>query len=268
MNATDLGKSARACQQARNSLPLSCLAVALGKLACGDSLHKQSGARWPQWRQLISVNLLLLLLCMGAAPAVAAPATYSGEAPVASQSEAERAEALKTALAAVVIRLSGDPGILANGKVAAAVAEAEKYVLQYRYQRGLAAEDSAEVESASMILVAEFDSNAVDRMLAALGLGSANAAAAMDSTPTEQRIWLSGIHSAEDYARGLGYLSKQSLVRQSRPLEARDDGLLVHLSLSSGLQRWLEVVDGEGVLRVNSASPPLEGIDATLVLNP
>lgn len=271
MSATDLGGAAHAGQQMRNSFPsagLAAIAVQSGRVGNMSFRRGQEETGWAKWRQVSSIALLVLLLCAGASSVIAAPATYSGEAPVASQSEAERAEALKTALAAVVIRLSGDPGILANGNVAAAVAEAEKYVLQYRYQRSMATEDPAAVASPALVLVAEFDSNAVDRMLAGLGLASANAVDAVDTTPTEQRIWLSGIHSAADYARGLGYLSKQALVRQSWPVEARGDGVLVRLSLSGGLQRWLDIVDGEGVVRVNSSSPPLEGIDATLVLNP
>lgn len=225
---------------------------------------------WVISKPATGLALAMLLLLLGHSAALAAPATYAGEAPVISQSEAERAGALKTALAEVVIRISGDPGILANGNVAAAVAQAEKYVLQYRYQQSSAPADPADAETTGsrLVLVAEFDSNAVDRMLAELGLGTANAADAIDTTPTEQRIWISGIHSAADYVRGMGYLNKQSLVRQLRPLEARGDGVLVRLTLSGGLQRWLGMVDGEGVLSVNSSSPPLEGIDATVVLNP
>lgn len=203
-----------------------------------------------------------------ALPARAAPATYSGEAAVTSQSESERANALKTALAEVVIRLSGDPGILARGDVARAVADADKYVLQYRYRRDAAVDEASGAATVKLVLVAEFDSSAVDRMLAGLGLAGAGSAAVVDSTPTEKQVWISGIHSATDYARSLGYLAKQSMVRQSWPMEARDDGVLVHLGLSGSLPRWLEMVDREGVLRVNSASPPVEGIDATLVLSP
>ncbi|MGB0134146.1 DUF2066 domain-containing protein [Dokdonella sp.] len=262
MSATDFGGSARAGQQSRDAARSAATAQAAAAANNPSRLTRRSG-RW-----VAGLALSILLLSAGSTALIAAPATYSGEAPVVSQSEAERSEALKTALAEVVIRISGDPGILANGNVAAAVAEAGKYVLQYRYQRGPASADPADTASPRLILVAEFDSNAVDRMLAGLGLGSASAATAIDTTPTEQQIWISGIHSADDYARGLGYLSKQSLVRQSWPVEARGDGLLVRLTLSGGLQRWLDIVDGEGVLRVNNASPPLEGIDATLVLNP
>jgi hypothetical protein len=211
--------------------------------------------------------LLGCCLYLASAQVGAAPTTYSGEAPVASQSEGERAAALKSALADVVIRLSGDAGILARGDVAGAVAEADKYVLQYRYRRDVGVDEAGGSPTDRLFLVAEFDSRAVDRMLAGLGLGPAQAAAP-DVAPSERRIWVSGIHSASDYARGIGYLARQAQVRQSWPIEARADGVLVRLSLAGDLVRWLEIVDNEGVLRVNSASPPLDGIDATLSLIP
>jgi hypothetical protein len=212
---------------------------------------------------LLVIALLLLTL-----PAMAAPTTYSGEAPVSSQSESVRAGALKTALADVVIRLSGDPGILARGDVASAVAEADKYVLQYRYRRDAVTDEITGAAGQKLVLVAEFDSNAVDRMLAGLGLAGAGSAVAIDATPVKKRVWLSGIHSAADYARGLGYLSRQPLVRQSWPIEARGDGVLVGIELAGDFSRWLGLVDQDGVLQVNSASPPVQGIDATLALSP
>ena len=209
-----------------------------------------------------------MLAILVSLPALAAPATYSGEAAVTSQSDVERSGALKSALAEVVIRLSGDPGILARGDVAQAVAAADKYVLQYRYRQDAGIDEVTGAASAKLVLVAEFDSSAVDRMLAGLGLASAEAGGVADSAPSEARVWISGIHSAADYARGIGYLARQSLVRQSWPLEARADGVLVRLSLAGGLSRWLEMVDREGVLRVNNANPPVDGIDATLQLSP
>ncbi len=229
----------------------------------GGACRGRATKRFP-WR----VAAVVLLAAILAVPALAAPATYSGEAPVTSQSDAERSGALKSALADVVIRLSGDPGILARGDVAKAVADADKYVLQYRYRRDAAIDEASGAATVKLVLVAEFDSSAVDRMLAGLGLAGAGSAAVADTTPSEKQVWISGIHSATDYARGLGYLSKQAMVRQSWPMEAREDGVLVHLSIVGSLPRWLETVDREGVLRVNSASPPVEGIDATLVLSP
>ena len=88
------------------------------------------------------------------------------------------------------------------------------------------------------------------------------------STPVEKRIWLSGIHSGADYARSFGYLSKQALVRQSWPIEARGDGVLIRVVLAGDFNRWLGLVEQDGILQINSASPPVEGIDATLSLKP
>ncbi|HET9033336.1 MAG TPA: DUF2066 domain-containing protein [Dokdonella sp.] len=212
------------------------------------------------------VTVLAILLMM--LPAMAAPATYSGEARVANQSEVARANALKTALAEVVIRLSGDPGILARDNVAEAVAKAEKYVLQYSYRRDTAMDTFSGAEKPQLILVAEFDSAAVDRMLGGLGIGEIGNAANIDATPVEKRIWLSGIHSSADYARGIGYLSRQPLVRQSWPIEARGDGILIRVEIAGDFNRWLGLVDQDGVMQVNSASPPVQGIDATLALSP
>ena len=201
-------------------------------------------------------------------PLAAAPTTYTGEAPVANQSEPARSGALKTALAEVVIRLSGDPGILARSEVAQAVAGAEKLVLQYRYRQDSSVDEVSGAAASGLVLVAEFDSVAVDRMLSSFGLAGAGSGAAVDSTPSERRIWLSGIHSAADYARGLGYLSKQALIRQAWPLEARGDGILVRVLLVGDFSHWLSLIDADGVMKVNSASPPVQGIDATLALNP
>lgn len=221
-----------------------------------------SGRRW------LPIMLLPWLAAgLLATAAVAAPTTYSGEAPVANQSEAARAGALKTALAEVVMRLSGDPGILARSEVANAVAGADKLVLQYRYRRDNITDDAGASVS-RLVLVAEFDSDAVDRMLAGLGFAGGGASVAIDATPVEKRIWLSGIHSAADYARALGYLTRQAQVRRSWPIEARGDGILVHLVLAGDFSRWLGLVGTDMVLQVNSASPPVQGIDATLALSP
>lgn len=211
---------------------------------------------------------LLLGSSLIAAHAIAAPSTYTGEAPVASQSEDVRAEALKTALAEVVMRLSGDPGVLARSEVASAVASADKLVLQYSYRRDNVTDQASGEANSRLVLVAEFDSVAVDRMLAGLRLGGGGSAVAIDATPVEKRIWLSGIQSAADYARVRSYLTRQSLVRQSWPIEARGDGILVRLVIAGDFNRWLDLVGTDNVLQVNSASPPVEGIDATLALNP
>ena len=149
---------------------------------------RSGGSRPDQRRRFGILGVLLLVSTLMAATAIAAPSTYTGEAPVANQSEGARAGALKTALAEVVIRLSGDPGILARSEVAKAVAGAEKLVLQYRYRRD----------------------NVTDEV---------------SGTPTSKLV------------------------------------------LAGDFNRWLDLVVADNVLQVNSASPPVQGIDATLALS-
>lgn len=214
------------------------------------------------WWLCLALAFALLLPLVG----MAAPATYSGEAPVASQSEAERTEALKSALADVVMRVSGDAGVLSRSDVANAVANAGRYVLQYQYRRDVGTDPVSGALQVHTTLVAQFDRNAVDQMLATLGLRGERTPVAFDTTPSEAKVWISGIGSAEDYARLLGYLGHQPMLRETRPMQARGDGLLLRLSLMGGLPRFVEEVDHEGTLRLVNETPALEGIDATFIL--
>lgn len=195
----------------------------------------------------------------------AAPATYTGEATVVSQADAERNEALKTALANVVIEVTGDSGVLARSDVARAVGEAPRYVLQYQYRRGSASDGT----QPGLVLVAQFDRVAVDGMLRSLGLAAAgDTAGGVVAEPSEAAVWISGIQSASDYARALGYLDRLDLVSSAQPVEARGDGVLVHLSLTTDLGRFLETLGPGEPLSVTNASPPVDGVDATLALVP
>jgi len=212
-----------------------------------------------------SCILTIVLCAFLPAAGWAAPSTYTGEAPVNSQADAERTEALKTALANVVISVTGDPGVLARSDVASAVGKAERYVLQYRYRRN--ASDSP--DGAKLVLVAEFDSTAVDQMLGRLGLGAPGMVESeVPAVPTDATVWVGGIHSADEYARVLGYLGKSNLVRSVQPTQARGDGMLIRLSLATDLARFLDAVGFERILSVVNASPPVEGVDATLALVP
>jgi len=227
--------------------------------------------RAPHRRRLLAARLILGCVfgnLMFTDFVAAAPSTYSGEASVNSQSDGERAEALKTALADVVIRLSGDSTALARTDVARAIAVASKSVLQYQYRRDLVTDAAAAAPQLRLTLVAQFDTVAVDRLLANLGLVGDGSSSAVDTTPSEHRLWISGVHSAVDYARALGYLARHPLVRDAQTTEARADGMLIKVTVIGGFERLLDLIGSEGTLRVNSANPPVEGIDATLALAP
>ena len=140
--------------------------------------------------RLLGLVLALLAPCAHAA----APTGYTGRAPVNSQSDEERVGALQTALAGVLATQTGDSGLLARPDVAKAVAQAERYVLQYQYKPNTDGGDDAP----KLILIAQFDSVAVDKLLQRLGLGAGDDAAAQSETPTEATVWIGGIRNADD----------------------------------------------------------------------
>lgn len=208
----------------------------------------------------------LAVFCLAPAPLRAAPQTYTGEAPVESQSEDDRLEALKIALANVIIDQTGDAGVLSRSDVAAQLAKASRYVLQFRYKQNPGAADTG---APKLTLVAEFDAAAVDKMLQGLDLQSAGLGGApIDATPTDVMVWVGGIRSADDYARVIGYFAKSNLVKATQPKQARGDGMLVKLSLATDLKHFLDAVAIERQLSVVNGAPPVDGIDATLALGP
>ncbi len=216
--------------------------------------------------QAFVVLLALAFALFASAPLRAAPPTYTAEAPVDSQSDDDRLEALKIALANVIIDQTGDAGVLSRSDVAAQLAKADKYVLQFKYRQNPGAADTG---APKLTLMAEFDAAAVDRMLQGLGLQSAGIAGVpIDATPTEATVWIGGIRSADDYARVIGYLAKSNLVKSTQPKQARGDGMLVRLALATDLKHFLDAVTTERQLSVVNGSPPVDGIDATLALGP
>ncbi len=220
-------------------------------------VHPRHGFANVRFSSLLSV-LLLLVASPGA---VAAPGTYTGLAPVNSQSDQERTAALKTALANVIIEQSGDSSALARPDVARAVGEAERYVLQYTYRR------NSGVDAATpMVLEAHFDAAAVDRMLGELRLGSYANMPMVPDTPTEASVWIGGIRNTDDYARVIGYLARSNFVREARPVQAQQDRLRVNLSLSTDLVHFLDAVGMERVLAVIGSATPDAGADAVLAL--
>lgn len=200
--------------------------------------------------------LVLALALLAPFVVLAAPAAYTGEAPVESQSDEDRAAALKAALANVFVEQSGERDIVARGDVAKAVQQAERYVLQYQYRRG---------DTARYQLVAQFDSAAVDSILQRSGAGMPAGDEGVADAPSEATVWIGGINNADDYANVVAYLARNNFVRSAQPTYARGDGMLVRLSLTGGLARFLDAVGLERVLAV-AAGAKVEGADAALAL--
>lgn len=211
-------------------------------------------------RSFLSCCVLVLAL-LAPLPVIAAPGSYTGEAPVNSQSDEERSEALKSALANVIAAQGADGAARAPADIAKAVEQAERYVLSYQYRRGSEG-------GAKYMLIAQFDGAAVNRILRRLGLGAAGVEEEAVDVPSEVSVWIGGINNANDYARVIAYLGHNNFVRNTQPLQARGDGVLVRLSLSASLARFLEAVGMERTLGIVNTGAKIDGVDAALALAP
>ena len=192
---------------------------------------------------------------------------YTAEVPVNGQSDTERAEALKTGLGQVVIRLTGDSGVFARSDVARQVAQAERYVQQFEYRQDIVT-DSGQPQK-RLTLVAQFDRDAVNQLLRTLGLTQPGSAPAGDVGVVHSgsyHLWISGVRSADDYARLIGALNANESVRDLQSEQARGDGVLLRVTLSSGLQSLLDNPALAGTIRLVKANPPIDGVDAMLSL--
>jgi hypothetical protein len=220
----------------------------------------------PFARVLCRFTLALSLLAV--APFAVADSLYTGQVTVVSQSEQDLATGLSAALGQVLIRLTGDNAVLTRPGVAKAVAQPNRYVQQYQYTQD-AVGDSGQ---GRLSLVAQFDHAGVDQLLVDLGLartggGDAAPAAAVDMRPQTYRVWVSGVNSATDYARVVGSLARNELVRSVQGEQARNDGVQLRLDVTGSLQRLLDSL-GSGPVRVLNAAPPVEGVDALLGVQP
>ena len=185
---------------------------------------------------------------------------YTGEVPVNSQSEGDRNEGLKGALAQVFTKVGGDATILTRPDIAKAVAGASRYVQQYQYTQ--------DASTGHMMLSAQFDRDAIDQLLGnSVAKGGDAAPAVIDTKPQSYRVWVGGVNSADAYARLVGTLSRNELVRGVQAEQARGDGVELKIDIIGPLQRLLDSL-GNGPLRVANAKPPVDGVDALLDMQP
>ena len=127
------------------------------------------------------VSALFLALCLAAGTVAAqsglrtegdvaqAAGSYEAEVPVSSQAESDRNGALARALGAVLGKLSGDRNAMGRPGVAQALRNAKDYVSSYDYRQDQGT-SAAGAPTFRTMLVARFDPDQVDGLVAALGL--------------------------------------------------------------------------------------------------
>jgi hypothetical protein len=211
------------------------------------------------------LRIVLFAAALASAGSAMAGGLYSGEAPVTSQSEGDRNEALKIALAQVITKVSGDNAILTRPEVAKAVAAPGRFVQQYEYRQDVVNDNGQ--PQVHLVLVAQFDRDAVDQLVGGAAKSGADATAVTETRAQSYRVWVSGVASADDYARLIGTLSHNELVRAVQAEQARGDGVALRIDTVGPLQRVLDSL-GNGPIRVSNAKPPVEGVDALLDMHP
>jgi uncharacterized protein len=153
-----------------------------------------------------------LLLVVGGVAMAQDLTLYEGEAVVDSQSEAARDAALPQALAAALVRLTGDPAIADDPAVRADLARAPTLLQQFRYRQEA---DPATPGLSRSVLVARFDPAGVDALIA---LGGRSVWPSPRPTPV---VWL-----AIDDGRGARMLgSAQAQAVAALTARARERGL-------------------------------------------
>jgi hypothetical protein len=119
----------------------------------------------------LSRLLLLCLFFLPQAPCLHAELVdtlYEGEAAVSGQSGESRAEGIKQAFAQVLVKVSGERGLLTNPQIDTLLSRASSFVQQYRFRP--LEDGSAAAPQADRLLWARFDERAVNRLLRESGV--------------------------------------------------------------------------------------------------
>lgn len=112
--------------------------------------------------------VLVMVLFQPAYTLAQTPSYFSARVPVASQSSDDRKQALKAALAKVLIKVSGDKRAPSASESATALNNASRYLQQFRYAKPTGQELA---EGKTLFLKADFDPQLVKQFIKSSGLG-------------------------------------------------------------------------------------------------
>ncbi len=154
---------------------------------------------------------------------------YEAEVEVADQSPAMRATAMGEAMAAVLLKVSGSSTLLDEEVIKSAMADAARYVQQYRYhsealppEKQQPAEGDASLPENRLLLWVGFDSASIDNLLRRFGFNVWSAAR------PATLVWLAVEEGAR---RVLVGANDQGLVREVLDAEAQRRAIPLRLPL-------------------------------------
>lgn len=111
------------------------------------------------------VLVLMAALTPSAALAFETIELYSAERFVADQSREARKQAAQTALAQLIVRVSGSPESLEAESIQAALKRADRYLLEFRYGARVSRENEQGESQRLLPLVMQFSESAVEKLL-------------------------------------------------------------------------------------------------------
>ena len=150
------------------------------------------------------VVLVLSLLSVGAWAQLTADA-YRVEAPVANQSEAERAAAAKANLGEVIARVTGDSAALQHPLVHQAINDAPNYLAKFSY-------------SSEKTIVLNYSPQAIQTLLQQVQLTAANASAVQGVN-----LYVSGVNSFAAFKQVQSYLKTVGVIRSASLVSVEKD---------------------------------------------
>lgn len=226
--------------------------------------------------------LFAIALALCASSYALAGGTYTGTAPVASQSDEDRAAALRVAFGQVLVKMSGNGAALSKPDVVRAMSKADRYMQSYGYQN-----DPAQAPG-HLQLVVQFDRGTIDALLrdlsldgapetapqpppaAATGDTAASAPSAAVAAPQagSYRLWITGLRSAEDYARLIGGLNGNDQVRAVQVEQGRGTTVQMRIDARGTLPALLDALDAARLAHASNTHPPVAGVDALLDFEP
>lgn len=170
--------------------------------------------------------------------AVPAANPYEAVVPVEDESDKSRDKGLRLALIEVLRRVVGRSDA-ASSQV---LSDASRLVQQYGFLR-----DEA---SGAVSFRAVFDPRGVEDALKAQGLPVFG----LDSDVVEAWVvQVSGVRSADDYARVVQHLTRLRGVRRLDVAELGDQGMRLRMIVEGGMDRVVQLAEAGGVLRRDGA---------------
>jgi hypothetical protein len=126
-----------------------------------------------QTRFKAAARWLLVLVALLSAPLASAERVqklYEAVIPVSGQSAQTRADGIRAAFASVIVKVSGDRGLLQHPEIPGILNKASAYIQQYRYKTLESVTGETAPDSPDRLLWVRFDKRAVNRLLRESGV--------------------------------------------------------------------------------------------------